>query len=125
MTEEHFRLCAPPFHDEIVHAALVDIHRIQVNGAIEQRVAKLLLERIGYRRVAPDCSNSHAHVPPCPLVATHSGGVAQFLAAPVEVERQSGTSRPPGSRLNEVLASEFPGNEAISASADVLLAHER
>src|SRR5213082_3462974 len=124
MAEENFRLAAPPAGDEILDRALIEIDRIQIDEAVDERRPHALLERPGQRRIAPQGGDLHAVEATGPLIRTQGIRAADLEPVAIEVSGERHARRAARAVLPERAARKFARQNLIRRGANIRLGEE-
>src|SRR2546429_85925 len=124
MAEENFRLAAPPAGDEILDRALIEIDRIQIDEAVDERRPHALLERPGQRRIAPQGGDLHAVEATGPLIRTQGIRAADLEPVTIEVSGERHARRAARAVLPERAARKFARQNLIRRGANIRLGEE-
>src|SRR5437762_6622995 len=124
MAEENFRLAAPPAGDEILDRALIEIDRIQIDEAVDERRPHALLERLGQRRIAPQGGDLHAVEATGPLIRTQGIRAADLEPVAIEVSGERHARRAACAVLPDRAARKFARQNLIRRGANIRLGEE-
>src|ERR1700729_69912 len=107
MAEQDLRLALSTAGDEIFDRRVVDVHRIQIDEAINERDAQMVLDGTGYRRVTPQRRHLHAVITTRPLTRPHRVGRSRADPLRVEIRNQRHAGGTTGAVYQQGLAREL------------------